>query len=357
MPDYWASHSPISQPGDDALVALAALPPDIPSLHHAASQLVLHYRAEAAHVLLGRRAEIHTRYAADMLTRLLSRRPDLTDSSSSHSGGGALYQHRRPADKTVGCCRDSALLLVSLARSKGLAARMRVGFSAYLEPGHMLDHTVAELWDAAAGRWRLVDADVPADWRCTVGGGRAKVDVLDLRPGVDFQTAPQAWQLVRRRRRRGDRAGKDGEEAAGAAAEEEEEEEEDKEEEEEEEKEEERRYAGFVGAPPQLRGQVFIAHHVLHDLAALDKTELLLWEEWGPRADYTEALRDDAERRLMDEVAAVTARPDVRAEDVKSLLLRRPQLAVPETVMLYDPYALAAAPRPVDIRRAFKAKM
>ncbi|KAJ4158080.1 uncharacterized protein LMH87_008625 [Akanthomyces muscarius] len=301
MSEYWLGHSPVSQPGDDALAAIAALPSDIPALHHAANQLVLHYRAQAAYVLPERQSEIHTRYAAVMFTRLFTRGP-----------GATLSADRERLDQTVGCCRDSALLLVSLARSKGYAARIRSGFASYFAPGYMLDHVVAEIWEPDAQRWRLVDADVPR---------AAGVDVLDLRPGIDFQTAPQAWRQVR--------AG------GGAVA--------------------TSRYTGFVDAPPDLRGEPFIAHNVLHDLAALDKTELLLWEEWGVLLDYayTESM-PEAEKDRLDEVSAVTEHQGVRIEDVKRFM-EREELAVPKTVMLYDPYAPDSPPKPVDVSRALKA--
>lgn len=206
-----------------------------------------------------------------------------------------------------------------LARPQGYAARIRVGFGAYFVDGCMLDHTVAEIWDPAAERWRLVDADVPADWGREVQG--VKVNVLDLRSGVDFQTAPQAWQQVR----------------AGAV------------------EDDRSRYTGSVGAPPELCGEVLIAHNVVHDLAALAKTELLLWEEWGARVDYTDTL-PAADIDVLDEVAAVTARQDVTSEAVE-MLMRREDMAVPETVMLFDPYAATAPPKPVDVSRALKAQV
>ncbi|KAJ3477057.1 hypothetical protein NLG97_g8941 [Lecanicillium saksenae] len=144
MSESWIKHSPVSQPGEDALPAIAALPADISSLHHAANQLVLHYRAMEKYVLPERKSEIQTRYADAMFTRIFTRGP-----------GATLSQDRGPVDKTVGCCRDSALLFVSLARSKGYAARIRIGFNAYTAAGYMQDHTVAEIWDPEAKRWRL----------------------------------------------------------------------------------------------------------------------------------------------------------------------------------------------------------
>lgn len=302
MTDYWIAHSPVSQPGEDALPAIQALPSDIISLHHAANQLVLHYRALADHVLPERRQEIHTRYADAMFTRIFTRGP-----------GATLSEDRGRQDKTVGCCRDSALLFVSLARSKGYGARIRIGFAAYFNPGYMLDHTVAEIWDPAETRWRLVDADVPATISVEVGG--KKVDPLDLRPGIDFVTAPELWALAR----------------AGKITDVD-------------------RYTGYPEASAGIRGWPFIAHNVLHDLAALEKKELLLWDEWG-WLEYAEQVPEER-LPMLDEVTEVTKHREVAIEDVKKLMARD-DIAIPDTAMLYDPYG-EAPPKPVDISRALK---
>lgn len=303
MSDFWKGHSPVSRPGDDALAAIDALPSDIPSLQHAANQLVLHYMARKAEVLSERQPEINTRYVDAILTRLLSR-----------GDGQTLSQPRAALGRTVGCCRDSALLLVSFARHKGYAARIRVGFAAYFHPTLMQDHTVAEIWDPETDHWRLIDADLPAGTDAKVDG--EKIDLLSLRPGVDFQTAPQAWLRVR----------------DGTA-------------------EEAQRYTGYEGAPPSVCGFPFISSDVLHDLAALDKKELLLWEQWGIRDKYSDALVE-GEAALLDEIAAVTQHQDVRIEDVKKLL-EKDQLKIPTQSILVDPYG-AIEPKPVDISRVLQ---
>lgn len=304
MSEYWLGHSPVSQPGDDALEAIAALPSDIASLHHAANQLVLHYAAGKKDVLPERQREIDTRYADAMLTRIFTRGP-----------GATLSKDRDVLGRTVGCCRDYALLFVCLARSHGYAARMRVGFCPYSAPGYMQDHVVAEIWDPADSRWRLVDANMPADWVGEVQGH--KVDVLDLRPGIDFQTAPQAWLAIHN----------------GTAP------------------VDVYNYTGYVSSPPEIRGLAFIAHNVLHDLAALDKKELLLWEEWGVRIEFNTTVTE-AEKQMMDEVSAVTQHQNVKIEDVKKFLTYK-GLAIPNVVTLYDPYT-KEEPKQIDISRVLK---
>ncbi|KAI9350527.1 transglutaminase [Zopfochytrium polystomum] len=287
-PAFWATQSRVTDPGTDAavLAALDALPDaaaDSRALQTAASQLVLHYRAQASHVRPDRRAEIHTRTAAVALARLVARNPSLAAA-------------RPPDARTVGCCRDAALLLVAAARHKGIPARVRVGFAAYFVPGLMLDHAVAELWDAAEGRWRRVDAErAPGD--DTASG----VDWFDLSPR-DFQAGPEAWAAARR----------------GAVD-----------------------PAVYVVAPkielPGLRGWPYLAHNVVHDLASLDKKEMLLWDDWGIMSAHFDGTVPDADAALLDEVCSVLLQPGFGAAAVRALMSRA-GLAVPRRVTRYDPY-------------------
>lgn len=75
---------------------------------------------------------------------------------------------------------------------------------------------------------------------------------------------------------------------------------------------------------------------MVHDLAALDKTELLPWEEWGALLGCVNIeSMPEAEKDRLDEVAAVTGYQDVRIEDVKRFMESK-EFAVPSMVMLYD---------------------
>ena len=149
--DVYAAQSAFSDPGPWAS-RLDAVPGDIAGLARTARQLVFHYRADGDFAANGvapeRIAEIDTRYAAPMFERLfaLDDRP--------------LTSERAPAQRLVGCCRDFTLLFLAMARHHGIPARARVGFATYFVPGWALDHAVAEVWDAAAGRWRLVEAQL-----------------------------------------------------------------------------------------------------------------------------------------------------------------------------------------------------
>ena len=162
----WTSQSIVTDPGP-AAAAIDELPGALRELREASSRLVFHYRAGGDFAENGvpaeRAGEINTRYADAMLTLLLER------------GEPALGRERRPPDRVVGCCRDATVLFLALARRKGIPARARVGFAAYFHPGWLIDHVVAEVWDAAAGRWRLVDPEMSGDWAPEVKIGRAHV--------------------------------------------------------------------------------------------------------------------------------------------------------------------------------------
>jgi hypothetical protein len=296
----WLAQSQFTDPGA-AAKAIDELPADLAALREATSRMVFHYRAGGDFAENGvpaeRAAEIHACYADAMLGLLLER------------GAPSLSRDRAPADRLVGCCRDATVLFVSLARHKGFPARARVGFASYIQPGWMIDHVIAEVWDQAAGRWRLIDPEMSAEWTPEVNGRRA--DWLDLTDDL-FVTGPRAWRAVR--------AGADDP-------------------------------ARYVVAPevdlPVLRGWPYLAHHVIHDLAALNRTEMLLWEEWGMQSGHGPGPVPEADAAVLDEVSEATANPGV-SPGVVATLAGRDGLRVPATVTRFDPYG--GPPRDVALR-------
>src|SRR5215469_16929356 len=153
---HWATQSAVTEPGP-AGKAIDDLPADLAALRQASSQLVFHYRAGGNFAANGvpaeRIAEIDSRYADAMLGLLLER------------GEPSLARVRRATDRVVGCCRDTTVLLLALARHKGIPARARVGFAACFDPHWLMDHVVAEVWDEREGRWRLVDGEQDGSWK------------------------------------------------------------------------------------------------------------------------------------------------------------------------------------------------
>ena len=72
-----------------------------------------------------------------------------------------LTMERKPAERLVLSCRFNAMLLVSVMKSRGVPARVRVGFAGYIDPesGKHFDHWITEIWNEDEGRWMSVDGD------------------------------------------------------------------------------------------------------------------------------------------------------------------------------------------------------
>jgi hypothetical protein len=296
---YWASQSRVTDPGQ-AATAIDALPNDLSALREASSQLVFHYRAGGDFAANGvpaeRMGEINTRYADAMFAVVLER------------GEPTLERSRPPAERLVGCCRDATVFFLALARHKGIPARARVGFAAYFRPGWLIDHVVAEVWDGH--RWRLVDPEMDGGWKPEVNG--RPVDWLDL-TADQFVTGPRAWQAVR----------EDGSDPG-------------------------RYVVGPDLDVPILRGWPYIAHNVVHDLAALNKIEMLLWDAWGMQLGLGPGPVPEEAAAVLDEVSALTADPGT-APDVLAELGERDGLRVTPVVTCADPNG--GPLRQVDISR------
>jgi transglutaminase superfamily protein len=285
--DYYAGHGAITDPGPEA-AAFTGLPADIRSLTRVVQGLVFHYMADEA--IFGwrppkdRLAEIDTRSVRGMLARLraLDARP--------------LTEPRPPERRLLGCCRDFTVLLCAMSRQRGIPARARVGFARYFVPDFHVDHEILEWWDAEQRRWRLLDPELSERHLAHFKIGFDPFDV----PREQFVVGGRAWQLCR----------------AGHA---------------------DPDTFGLVPAMAQPRGFRFVRGHVVQDLAAQNKMEMLLWDVWGlMRAE------PDAALPLLDEVAERTQAADGFA-DVRRLQAT-PGLSVPEVVESLSP---AVGPRDV----------
>jgi len=297
---YWVTQSPVTDPGK-ASTAIDGLGSDLASLQNAASWLVFHYRGgnfEKDGVPKDRSSEIALRYADVMFDVLLSR------------GVASLTRQRPSIDKVVGCCRDSVVLFLSMARHKGIPARGRVGFASYCVSGWWLDHMVAEVWDEKEARWRMVDPQMEDSDKKEING--KEVDWLDLTED-EFLTGPKAWQAAR----------------AGSVEPD-----------------------LFAVAPnidvPILRAWPYLAHNTVHDLASLTKTEMLLWDMWGIQEQLMGGQVPDSVADTLDEISSITSKPDFEPEVLEKLVLRD-ELRIPETVTVPDP--TGGPMQQVDVRR------
>ena len=296
---YYAEQSFVTDPGEIAQ-RLAELPGDPAALQRAARGLVLHYRADdpAAHAVPEERiSEIDTRYAEAMLERIF----ELDDRQ--------LTEERQPVKRLIGCCRDFTVLFLTMARQHGVPARARVGFATYFVSGFNVDHEVAEVWDAAEARWRLVDAEL-GDEHVDPNDG-APVNPLDV-PRDRFLIAGRAWRACRR----------------GDADPE-----------------------TFLVDPgldvPVTRGWPQLRHNLVHDLTALNKVEMLLWDDWGLLEEEELSERD---LELLDHVAEVTLAGDEAFSEVRRLYEAEEGLRMPGAVTSYSP--TTGAPRTVTLKPA-----
>lgn len=245
--DY-AQPGPLTDLTRVTATALAGVPDDPLEICRLVPGLVIHPLATDGLDLRAERFdENQLRPAAAIVAALLALDP------------APLEVPREEASRVVGTCRHFAVLACALLRYRGIAARARCGFGTYFQPGQGLDHWVTEYWHSGDGRWVRADVQhLPESFT---------EHPEDLRPG-EFLTGGEAWAAYR--------AGT----ADGAAF-------------------------GVYGTknfgPAEIRG------NVIRDLAALAKTEMLPWDEWGRMtASYRGETGDDYDE-LMDEVAAVCA--------------------------------------------------
>ena len=290
--DFYRQHSVFSDPGEFAAL-WDTVPPTVAEMKAAITPLLFHYRGDGDWGENGiapeRIGEVNLRYAADMVGCVNAIKPIVAG------------EQRLPNERMVGCCRDWALLLVSLARHHGFAARSRVGFSHYFMEDWWIDHTIAEIWDETEQRWRLVDAELHVPW--TLSSGQ-EVNPLDISREI-FLPGLDAWREVR----------------AGRLD-----------------------SAQFVVHPEidevGLRDIPYLWHNTVVDLGALNKCEMLLWDVWG--IDLEEV--NPAGASLLDRVATSESLEE------RQKFFAMDAFRVPERVLSYQPDD--ADPTEVVIRTA-----
>jgi hypothetical protein len=180
--ERWIGHSAMSDAGRHH-AALAELPSGVSALNGVVQGLIIHtdwLSSYGVHESQFERMSRETVPVAERLALILKGDP------------GPLHMRRPPARRSVGTCRDFALVLCGFLRSKGIAARLRCGFADYLNDGWE-DHWVCEYWDRANQVWRLSDCQIDEvlKEKCEIA-----FDPTDV-PRHQFMTAGQAWTACR----------------------------------------------------------------------------------------------------------------------------------------------------------------
>ena len=252
--EFYAAQGQISDPGPYASY-LDNLAPDLAELVKQVQGLMLHVhwlKNYGVNLNRVRKEEQQIRTTRDRLQKILA----LYE---------ALLTEKRPLLKrTVGTCRDFALLLCSILRHRGIPARTRVGFGTYFTEGRFEDHWVCEYWQDVDRRWVMVDPQLDEVQIEALG---IDFDPLELPPGK-FITGGQAWIRVRNN-------------------------------------EADPYHFGIFN----LSGFNFIKGNMIRDFLALNKIEILPWDNFGLIADKFQDMKP-AEKRLTDKLAKISTGTD-----------------------------------------------
>ncbi len=287
--DYYASQSVTSNPGKHANL-FGKLPDSVEDLCEIVHGVIIHrdntedlyeFKPTAEEY-----EESNLRYVEDILGRIVEK-----DSSP-------LSLRREPRKRCFGSCRDFAILLCSILRFKGVPARIRCGFGAYLERGKYWDHWVCEYWSKRKGKWILIDPEVGEEERQGYGISRA-LDTTDL-PRDQFIVAGQAWNMCRSKKEDPNLFG-----------------------------------VHSIG----IYGAWFIRANVLRDLVALNKIELLPWDYTDFFHKFFVDLKDlkPSEIELIDSIANLTSSADNdRFKNIRSLYGSNRKLQVGSKVRSYS---------------------
>jgi hypothetical protein len=176
-----------------------------------------------------------------------------------------LDRAREPSRRVIGTCRHFAVLSCALLRYRGISARVRCGFATYFQPGQGVDHWITEYWAEDEQRWVRIDSEIL--------GQSVLREPEDL--ALDqFLSGGEAWAAFR-----------DGRIDAAVFG----------------------VYGTDNWGPGEIRG------NAVKDLAALNRVEMLPWDEWGKmEAAYKGEAGPDYDE-LLDAVADVCASNDLAA--------------------------------------------
>lgn len=231
---------------------------------------------------------------------------------------------RSPEKRIARDCRDFATLFCAFLQSKNIPARARCGFAVYLaNPGFYEDHWVCEYWNGK--RWIMVDPQIDPFQQCTIQNWaktQKKIDPklkklllnfnpLDVKPGKDFITAGQAWNMVKNNNKIASKFG--------------------------------------VGADPKkyklksLYGLWFIRGNLLRDFASLNKfeTEPFLnkvqngkneWQDWRLVSVKDNELSSE-DWELLDKIATFSTNPDLHFKEIRNTFRTNVDLQVPESLL------------------------
>jgi hypothetical protein len=255
--------------------ALADLPTDGDALRAVVPGLLLHRDWAPAYGVAGdaiRLDEQNLRSTAEVLARAFEISP------------APVTTPRPPEDRVLTICRHFTLLHTAFLRSQGVPARVRCGFSNYFDDAKWYDHWITERWDDAGSRWVRDDPQIDEIQAEEVD---LDFDPYDQPPGK-FLSGSEAWIAIR--------AGDLDAELFGIF---------------------------------DMWGLPFVSGNVVHDLACLNKVELLPWDSWGRMTGPFAPVPDDS-AVVLDDLAALVMTDDIPA--IRRRYADDPALRVPPDI-------------------------
>jgi hypothetical protein len=279
--DFYAQQSFMTTPGLYADL-FTALPSDILSLCKIVQGLLIHQYWAGAYgysIPDERASEYQIRDVAGKLARII----ELDDRP--------LLEPRPPERRLVGNCRDYAVLLTAMLRSKSIPARTRCGFGAYFGPDWYEDHLLCEVWSVDDRQWVFADAQLDDIQRKVL---RFPFDPCNV-PRDQFIPGGMAWQMCRRGQANPNRFG----------------------------------YGDTVGGLPNIRG------NLIRDIAFLNKVEILGWDYWG-LIEADDAGLDKDDLALLDRAAVLSLAGNDNFSTLRDLYQRDMRLRVPPIVKRSD---------------------
>lgn len=281
--DYYSQQSPVSDP-QKYEANFKNLSSDIKELVKIVQGIITHRdSSDFYHLELTeeRKQEGETRYVPKIVEKVLEHDDE------------PLNVTRTPDKRFSGVCRDFEIILTSILRSKGIPARLRCGFAGYFSDFYE-DHWLTEYWNETEKRWVLVDANVDDVEREAY---HVTIDINDV-PYGPYLFAGDVWLQCRQ--------GKLDPNNFGVSS---------------------------IGA----QGMWFIRNNVIRDLAALNKVEVLPWDEWGLADKEFEDMTED-ELKIIDEAARLAIDND-RFEEMKAFYEDQPLLKAPRIINSHTTYS------------------
>jgi hypothetical protein len=272
MVKYYLRHGVMTDPGKYEHF-YEGLPDDIPGLVRVVQGVLIHvFHAHRYGVELSEdriQGDINIRRVEDMLVKI------------SEMDSRPIIHGRDYDDRLVGNCRDYSVMMTSLLRYKGIAARARCGFGSYFELEKYVDHWVCEYWNPAEERFVRVDAQIDDAQR---RGLEIEFDTLDMPPGT-FLPGGRVMQLCR---------------------------------------------TGIINPKDcgimDMWGLWFVRDNVVRDMMALNKVELLPW-------DCNDFMRKEqrtpSDEDLVDEVAELTIAGDGFFPHIRQMYRSHVELRMP----------------------------